>query len=65
DDDEDAHSENKEELTKTEEATADDVLDELLNMPISKDAENDSADKPAPSDPLIIFKLILIHFLPK
>ncbi|GJT04155.1 hypothetical protein Tco_0838617 [Tanacetum coccineum] len=53
DDDEDDNSKNKEELSKTDEAAIDNVLDELVDMANSQDANiNASADKPAKSDPL-------------
>ncbi|GJS98400.1 hypothetical protein Tco_0819570 [Tanacetum coccineum] len=48
-DDEKNCNEHKEELSKTDEAIVDNMIDELVDMAYSKDA---SADKPAQSDPL-------------
>nr|GFC67087.1 hypothetical protein [Tanacetum cinerariifolium] len=54
DDEEDDKSKNKEELSKTDEAAIDNVLDELVDMAKSQDANfNAFADKLAKSDPLV------------
>ncbi|GJT40438.1 hypothetical protein Tco_0940303 [Tanacetum coccineum] len=53
DDDENANSENKAELSKTDKATADHMFDELVYIANSQDAHlNAFADKPSESDPL-------------
>ncbi|GJR19874.1 hypothetical protein Tco_0968401 [Tanacetum coccineum] len=62
DNDEENHSEHIEELSKTDEATTNNIMNGLVDMADSKDAPN---DKPAKSDPLVIFRLISLHFLPK
>ncbi|GJZ25445.1 retrovirus-related pol polyprotein from transposon TNT 1-94 [Tanacetum coccineum] len=50
---EDDHSKDKAELSKTNEAVADDMIDELVDMANSKDANlNASANKPIESDPI-------------
>ncbi|GJW24432.1 retrovirus-related pol polyprotein from transposon TNT 1-94 [Tanacetum coccineum] len=53
DDNEDDHSEHKFRLSKTDEVTTDNVLDELVDMANSQDANiNAFSNKPAESDPL-------------
>ncbi|GJR98982.1 hypothetical protein Tco_0271156 [Tanacetum coccineum] len=53
DDNKDDHSEHKFGLSKTDEVTTDDVLDELVDMANSQDANiNAFSNKPAESDPL-------------
>nr|GEV49476.1 retrovirus-related Pol polyprotein from transposon TNT 1-94 [Tanacetum cinerariifolium] len=56
---EDAHSKNKVKLSRTEEAAADDVLDELVHMATFQDANmKASTDKPAGCDPSLIKDLV-------
>ncbi|GJV65771.1 hypothetical protein Tco_1476599 [Tanacetum coccineum] len=56
DDDKDDHSKHKSKLSKTDEVVVDDVIDELVDMANSQDANlNAFADNPTNSNPLVIF----------
>ncbi|GKE11047.1 hypothetical protein Tco_1414598 [Tanacetum coccineum] len=58
DDDKDDHSKHKSKLSKTDEVVVDDVIDELVDMANSQDANlNAFADNPTNSNPLVADKI--------